>query len=376
MAKYTVTHSCGHTETHQIYGPHKDRPRRAEWLGNRKCEECRSKDHQEEREAENASAAEANAAAGLPALEGSERQVAWAESIRRPICEELKKTEAKIAAPEGLSPEAAEEWGDAVVLIVDEIRGRTSAKWWIDEGRLLGAGELVTIGSPPWVYRRIKERGLAPRAEQELRELRVRREEEEAAENRRRAALLADLAAAAVADPASLEVDLPAHTVHGILLGSAPDDPRTMTYDADSGTVIGEVLGRDVSCEVDRGSFGALLVDGVQQYYHIDALRHALMDFGRAARALYEPAARAARGASLEGVEVAGVKKVKTRLAVELADGRELTGESSRAGWRLTYLSTRPGSPGGSVDPEHPEVERIAAAAKAWEKAHRAKKGA
>lgn len=32
MAQYDVTYSCGHTETVQIYGPHKDRERKIAWF--------------------------------------------------------------------------------------------------------------------------------------------------------------------------------------------------------------------------------------------------------------------------------------------------------------------------------------------------------
>ena len=32
MAKYTETAGCGHTTTMQLYGPHKERQRRLEWM--------------------------------------------------------------------------------------------------------------------------------------------------------------------------------------------------------------------------------------------------------------------------------------------------------------------------------------------------------
>lgn len=40
MAKYTVTHSCGHDQDHQLFGPTKDRESRAAWLQGKVCTEC------------------------------------------------------------------------------------------------------------------------------------------------------------------------------------------------------------------------------------------------------------------------------------------------------------------------------------------------
>lgn len=41
MAKYQVVHSCGHSETVDISGPQKDRNRKAEWMSEQLCPECR-----------------------------------------------------------------------------------------------------------------------------------------------------------------------------------------------------------------------------------------------------------------------------------------------------------------------------------------------
>ena len=40
MAKYTITHSCGHDSEEQLYGPTRDREGRIEWLSNRPCTAC------------------------------------------------------------------------------------------------------------------------------------------------------------------------------------------------------------------------------------------------------------------------------------------------------------------------------------------------
>lgn len=40
MAKYTVTHNCGHTQTHELFGPGKERERKITWLQTTECKEC------------------------------------------------------------------------------------------------------------------------------------------------------------------------------------------------------------------------------------------------------------------------------------------------------------------------------------------------
>lgn len=40
MAKYTVEHSCGHTQVHVLFGPTKDRERKLEWMATQPCTEC------------------------------------------------------------------------------------------------------------------------------------------------------------------------------------------------------------------------------------------------------------------------------------------------------------------------------------------------
>ena len=71
MAKYTIPHSCGHSETVQLYGKHTDRSRYMDNAERRQCRDCY-----------NASLVAKTADMGLPALTGSDKQVAWAETIR------------------------------------------------------------------------------------------------------------------------------------------------------------------------------------------------------------------------------------------------------------------------------------------------------
>lgn len=99
-------------------------------------------DHQAEQQAErddqNAANAAENAAAGLPALEGTPKQIAWAETIR---AEARRGFDALDVS--GLDYEV---WGDetpqirarAEQLIREDIErtmARTQAEWWIEVGQ-------------------------------------------------------------------------------------------------------------------------------------------------------------------------------------------------------------------------------------------------
>lgn len=83
MAKYEINHACGCVRTVNLYGPHKDRERTIEWLETQECPECKRRRENEE------SAAKAKAA-GRPELTGSEKQIAWANTIREQTAEAIR----------------------------------------------------------------------------------------------------------------------------------------------------------------------------------------------------------------------------------------------------------------------------------------------
>lgn len=86
MAKYEINHTCGHTSTVQLFGKCSERERKIEWMERQECPECRRK-----REAEEA--AKITEGLELPELEGSEKQVAWANCIRARFAEEISSNE-------------------------------------------------------------------------------------------------------------------------------------------------------------------------------------------------------------------------------------------------------------------------------------------
>lgn len=172
MAKYTVAHSCGHEETHQLFGPQRGRDSKIAWLQRRPCEGCRAEARAKANAEQSKRDGEAAHAAGLPVLRGSERQCAWAETIRREKLAFLRDDAASLAGrPElaplaaytaalvespldpanwaafrdaatdaGVSQQAGLPFADEVVAVVRLLR-EADAKWWIDNrgpaGRVL-----------------------------------------------------------------------------------------------------------------------------------------------------------------------------------------------------------------------------------------------
>ena len=104
--KYEVTYSCGHVGAVQIYGTAAEREKKIA---------CYKKARQEEA----ATAAKQAKADGLPALTGSEKQIRWAESIRK---EKMATAREWLARYPGEQADKCLAW----------YGGHASASWWID----------------------------------------------------------------------------------------------------------------------------------------------------------------------------------------------------------------------------------------------------
>lgn len=113
----TITHACGHTEEIQVFGKRAERERKIAWLEAQVCAECRARE-----------GAAQGAAKGWAALEGSPKQIAWAEDLR------IKTMDAIAALKTRTDDEAAHK--DRVIAYLG---GITSAEWWIDN-RFAGKG--------------------------------------------------------------------------------------------------------------------------------------------------------------------------------------------------------------------------------------------
>jgi hypothetical protein len=123
MAKYQVNCSvCGSNFERVLFGPGKDR----EWKLNQPqtCPDCWEKQKIEKREKANAEAREFGKS--LPALDGSEKQIAWAESLRKTAIEKVEKYFAEKENPE--LPEA----GIVIPVIIRNYREIPNAKFWIE----------------------------------------------------------------------------------------------------------------------------------------------------------------------------------------------------------------------------------------------------
>lgn len=139
MAWYDIHHSCGHATEQQIYGTNvrDERQQQADRLGRRPCPRC----VQQQYDDDNRGAAERAKQAGWPALTGSAKQIAWAQSIRS-------------RAVDGLGDEVrmAYAWtGDMVALAATLLlQDRASASWWIDHRNQRCWLDLVE-NDPVWV---------------------------------------------------------------------------------------------------------------------------------------------------------------------------------------------------------------------------------
>lgn len=107
------------------------------------CDDCYAIRRQTERDAANAAAAAEAKEAGYAELNGSAKQIAWAETIRKKAMDALAEFEAEIddlsdtvTDPDLLSDYAAEK--ETLVGLRVWLLGHTEAAWWINNRSHLG----------------------------------------------------------------------------------------------------------------------------------------------------------------------------------------------------------------------------------------------
>jgi hypothetical protein len=124
MAKaYFNCHACGYSVA--VVGRNRaDADRLAEYRTQNEalCHDCWSQQRAEERAETSQQAAETAAHIGLPVLQGSEKQIAWAETLRR---DNLARFEKLAEGLEGEQAALMREVGEA-------IRSQDKASWWIN----------------------------------------------------------------------------------------------------------------------------------------------------------------------------------------------------------------------------------------------------
>lgn len=120
MAHYDAKYGCGHEERIELFGKTSKRESYLEWLTTQKCPECRRKERDERLAAENAKTADwreqHHVEEIMPALEGSAKQVKWANDLRDGVINRV-------------SHDLREQFQPRMLSIIAE---RTSAAWWID----------------------------------------------------------------------------------------------------------------------------------------------------------------------------------------------------------------------------------------------------
>lgn len=126
--KYSITHTCGHDEQVELFGKGTERQKKIAWMEQQDCRACRNG-------ATNAAATTSNAAAGLPTLTGSEKQISWAETVRAAqlamVARELNNV-AEAMARQGKTPEQIVGAYAPIDVMVVKVQAQTSAAWWID----------------------------------------------------------------------------------------------------------------------------------------------------------------------------------------------------------------------------------------------------
>ncbi|WP_242154828.1 hypothetical protein [Sphingomonas sp. BAUL-RG-20F-R05-02] len=128
--EHRIAHACGHEQAHYLSGFASQMDRKAAWLKTTKCKSC----FVAEKRTEQADAAAGDSAAiahlALSPLIGSDRQIAWASTIR------AKRLAAMISAT---SPGDPADYRACLHV--------TDAKWWIDHRELSDAGLIAEAGA-------------------------------------------------------------------------------------------------------------------------------------------------------------------------------------------------------------------------------------
>lgn len=134
MSWYYGTFSCGHEGRVNIVGPVKHRQWKADIQFEKMCPDCYEKHLAAERERMNKEAAEKAKEMELPELIGTEKQVAWAITIRQDLIDKFEKIDDKYFE---LAKEEYEELENVkledIKIIKDYIlTQKTEARWYID----------------------------------------------------------------------------------------------------------------------------------------------------------------------------------------------------------------------------------------------------
>lgn len=132
-----VRHSCEHVVLHPFYGDDDYTwDERAQQLAAAPCRVCQAGEQEQERRKKATQARLFASERGLPPLEGSDRQVGWAETVRLSAFGAVDKVLKWVdEVDEQASEEDPDYWGDVKSGIhrsIEYLEEQTDAKWWID----------------------------------------------------------------------------------------------------------------------------------------------------------------------------------------------------------------------------------------------------
>lgn len=122
MAWYDITYKCGHTCRKQLYGKIDSRHEYIEWArDNKLCPECEENLRAEKIRKENENAQRTAQVKGYSGLQGTEKQVTWAVTIRDKVVKCIFEFE-KQALQRFADTDASQDLFNRLNIMMDELR--------------------------------------------------------------------------------------------------------------------------------------------------------------------------------------------------------------------------------------------------------------
>jgi hypothetical protein len=140
MAWYYGTYTCGHDGRTNVIGPIKNRQWIADRYFEKMCEECWQQHSKEQREKINKETAEKALEMELPELQGTPKQVAWANTLRHTLIEDAEKRIEKHQERGKL--ERVEKIRNQLHYVLSQ---KNNASWYIDNRNLHVEDVLETV---------------------------------------------------------------------------------------------------------------------------------------------------------------------------------------------------------------------------------------
>lgn len=139
MTRFVVKHSCGDEVAHDIGGPAHTRQWQAQQRAKKPCPDCKTLAWKTDLAVDHATYAALAQEQELPDLQGTDRQVQWAVTLRGQLLDTLpsKLVELNKIAEQRGHPKLEVD-ADGFMLIRDIVITETSAPWWIENRQHLG----------------------------------------------------------------------------------------------------------------------------------------------------------------------------------------------------------------------------------------------